>query len=128
MIGAPSRWVATPDRWVGDPILIHLNLLLNTRVGSVPHLPDYGVPDMSSFYSDYPASRVRLAALLQALIKRYEPRLKDPYVRPIGYGEDDFRLSFLIKGRVEEGDDVADVEYRTMVSSNGQTIFKDFED
>ncbi len=118
MIGAPSRWV-------GDPIRVHLNLLLNTRAGSVPHLPDYGVPDMSTFYSDYPASRVKLAAVIEDLIRKYEPRLHNPFVKPIEFGKNDFRLSFLITGEIDEYGEVAVVKYRTTISSNGQTAFSD---
>lgn len=44
------------NRWLGDPIRNHLVLLLNARQGSNPLLPDYGLPDVTSFYSEYPVS------------------------------------------------------------------------
>jgi type VI secretion system protein len=108
------------ERWVGDPIRIHLNLLLNTRVGSVPHLPDYGVPDMSSFFSDYPASMSKLRAVIEDLIRKYEPRLLDPHVQLTETGTSEFRVSFLITGEIEEDDEMAFVKYRTTISSTGQ--------
>jgi type VI secretion system protein len=107
-------------RWVGDPVPMHLALLLNTRRGSVPNLPDYGMPDVSSFYSDYPASLGELRAQIERLVKTYEPRLLKARVRLIGSEIREFRASFLITGEILEGDETAHVEYRTTISSSGQ--------
>lgn len=100
---------------------IHLNELLNTRRGSVPHLPDYGVPDMASYYSDYPRSMADLSTVLQQLIEKYEPRLLDPRVQILEMGKSEFRVSFLITGEIEDREgDSALVKYRTTFASNGQ--------
>ena len=56
-------------RWVGDPIRDHLTLLLNAHKGSVEHLPDYGMPDMATFYADYPASLTGLRKAVEELIQ-----------------------------------------------------------
>ena len=108
-------------RWVGDAVRIHLVEMLNTRRGSVAHLPDFGVPDMSSFYSDYPASTAELRRVLQELVETYEPRLLHPEVRLLETGKSEFRVSFLITGELEEEDgDTTWVKYRTTISGNGQ--------
>lgn len=120
MLGPLPGQPHTPMRWVGEPVLTHLALLFNTRRGAIPHLPDYGLPDVSSFYSEYPASLGELRALIERLIKKYEPRLQNPKVRLIGKPEEkEFRASFLITGEIDEGEEVARVRYRTTITSTG---------
>jgi type VI secretion system protein len=119
MLGPLPGQPHSPVRWVGDPVRTHLALLLNTRQGSVPNLPDYGLPDVSSFYSDYPSSLGELRALVERLIKKYEPRLLNARVRLIDKDVKEFRASFLITGDVEEEEEMTRVQYRTTISSSG---------
>lgn len=119
MLGPLPGRSASAVRWVGDPVRSHLTLLLNTRQGAIPNLPDYGLPDVSSFYSDYPASLGELRALIERLIKKYEPRLLNARVRLTGSDTREFRASFLITGEVQEGGETERVQYRTTISSSG---------
>jgi len=112
-------------RWLGDPIRNHLSLLFNARQGSVEHLPDYGMPDMSSYYSDYPASLTGLRAAVEALIRKYEPRLSNPRVRLIGSDNAEFKVSMVITGEIEEGDGSTNVTYRTTIFHDGKTELSD---
>ena len=107
-------------RWVGDPVRNHLALLLNTRMGSVPDLPDYGLPDVSTFYTDYPGSLSELRGLVQRLIEKYEPRLSSIRVRLLESDATEFRASFLISGEVDQEGETVAVQYRTTISNNGQ--------
>lgn len=116
----PRSGVGGTVRWVGDPIRTHLALMLNTRRGSVLDLPGYGLPDVSSYYTDYPASLRDLAQVVEELIRTYEPRLLNVRVRLAESASNEFRVSFLITGEVEEEDGVARVQYRTTISSSGQ--------
>ena len=119
MLGPLPGRSPVPVRWVGDPVRTHLALLLNTRQGALQNLPDYGLPDVSSFYSDYPASLGELRAFLERLVKKYEPRLLSARVRLVGSDAKEFRASFLITGEIEENDERTPVQYRTTISSNG---------
>jgi type VI secretion system protein len=119
MLGPLPGRAASPIRWVGDPVRTHLGLLLNTRQGAVPNLPDYGLPDVSSFYSDYPSSLGDLRALVEKLIRKYEPRLLNLKVKLIEKDVKEFRASFLITGDVEEEEETTRVQYRTTISSSG---------
>jgi type VI secretion system protein len=119
MLGPLPGRPASPVRWVGDPVRTHLALLLNTRQGALPNLPDYGLPDVSSYYSGYPASLGALRGLIQKLIEKYEPRLLNPRVRLIGSDNREFRASFLITGEIEEDGEATQVQYRTTISSTG---------
>jgi type VI secretion system protein len=121
MLGPLPGRQPSPVRWVGDPVRVHLALLLNTRQGAVPNLPDYGLPDVSSYYSGYPASLGALRSLIQKLIEKYEPRLLQPRVRYLGSDDKEFRASFLIEGEVEQGEGTARVQYRTTISGTGHT-------
>jgi type VI secretion system protein len=116
----PGSAQRSPVRWVGDPIRNHLMLLLNTRRGSLGHIPEYGMPDVASYYSDYPTSLSYLRSEIMDLIRRFEPRLSDVNVRLIASDEREFRVSLLISGEVEEPDGVVKVSYRTTISSDGK--------
>lgn len=107
-------------RWVGDPVRDHLALLLNTRRGAVPHLPDYGLPDVSEFYTDYPGSLAELRRLVEQLIRTYETRLSNVRVRLIESDSSEFRASFLISGDLESEDEPVRVTYRTTINNSGR--------
>jgi type VI secretion system protein len=119
MLGPLPGRPASPVRWVGDPVRTHLALLLNTRQGAIQNLPDYGLPDVSAFYSDYPASLGDLRSLIERLIKKYEPRLLNTRVRLVGSDAKEFRASFLISGEIEVDDQRSRVQYRTTISGTG---------
>jgi len=94
----PGEEAPSNLRWVGDPIRDHLTLLLNARKGSVEHLPEYGMPDMASFYADYPASLSGLRKAVEELIQTYEPRLLNPKVQLVEAETGEFRVSLIISG------------------------------
>ena len=106
---------------VGDPIRNHLNFLLNTRKGSIVHLPDYGMPDMASFYADYPSSVTGLRTAVEELVRKYEPRLENVQVRLIEAETGEFRVSLLITGELDEAEGGTRVTYRTTIHSEGHT-------
>lgn len=120
--GAPQR---RPPRGVGDPIRDHLVLLLNTRRGSVPHLPGYGLPDVSEFYTDYPGSLAELRRLVEQLIRTYEPRLSNVRVRLLETGSSEFRASFLISGDLEVDEQPVRVTYRTTINNAGRAALEE---
>ena len=107
-------------RWVGDPVRNHLALLLNTRMGSVPDLPDYGLPDVSTFYTDYPGSLAELRGLVLRVVEKYEPRLSNVRVKLLESDATEFRASFLISGEMDQEGETVAVQYRTTISNNGQ--------
>lgn len=129
MLGDLGNPKATQGRWIGDAIRIHLGLLLNTRRGTVAHLPEYGVPPMSAFYTDYPNSMLQLQQVLEKLLRDYEPRLFNPRVQHVDPSGDQFRASFLITGEVEdESGHKALVKYRTTFASDGQALLQNQRD
>ncbi|MCW2457044.1 UNVERIFIED_ORG: type VI secretion system protein [Rahnella aquatilis] len=61
-------------------VLDNLQRVLNTRAGSVAHLPDYGLPDMTQILQGMPGTSHELKTTLAAVLLKYEPRIQDIHV------------------------------------------------
>ncbi|WP_336222130.1 type VI secretion system baseplate subunit TssE [Citrobacter amalonaticus] len=57
-------------------VLDNMQRILNTRAGSLKHLPDYGLPDMTKILQGMPGTAHQLMTTLSAVLLKYEPRLK----------------------------------------------------
>ncbi|MGL5424608.1 MAG: type VI secretion system baseplate subunit TssE [Serratia fonticola] len=57
-------------------VLDNMQRILNCRAGTLAHLPDYGLPDMSKILQGMPGSAHELMVTLSAVLLKYEPRLK----------------------------------------------------
>ena len=57
-------------------VLDNLQRILNSRAGSLSHLPDYGLPDMGLILQGLPAAAHGLMGTLTATLLKYEPRLE----------------------------------------------------
>ncbi|MBI1926582.1 type VI secretion system baseplate subunit TssE [Candidatus Poribacteria bacterium] len=100
-------------------IIDHLTFLLNTRRGSIGHLPNYGLPDISSVYRDMPQSVQILKRAMREIIEAYEPRL----MKPVRVEEEeqerhsgDFILTFLITAEIVDG---GSVRFQTRFKNSG---------
>lgn len=56
-------------------VLDNLQRILNCRAGTLSHLPDYGLPDMSQILHGMPGSAHGLMATMAGMLLKYEPRL-----------------------------------------------------
>lgn len=69
------------DSLIKKSIIDHLARLLNTRKGSVPIDPDFGLSDMSNIAGSFAQGTTQtICEEVVQQISRYEPRLKDPKV------------------------------------------------
>ena len=96
-------------------IVTHLNHLLSTRQGTLVHLPEYGLPDISEIYRDMPDSIVELQTAIKRTVERFEPRIRRVHVI---YHETDrlnMRLVFLLRGELSNRQPV---EFQTVFSSH----------
>ncbi|WP_299999026.1 type VI secretion system baseplate subunit TssE [uncultured Cedecea sp.] len=57
-------------------VLDNMQRILNCRAGTLAHLPDYGLPDMTKILQGMPGSSHELMSTLSAILLKYEPRLK----------------------------------------------------
>ncbi len=102
----------TPVSSVGErtmrlqSVMSNLSRLLNTRQGSIEHLPDYGLPDAATIYrdADYPIEQLRKD--IREAIEKYEPRLRRIHIERQTNEGDEMRLAFLITAQLEDGERV----------------------
>lgn len=57
-------------------VLDNMQRILNCRAGSLAHLPDYGLPDMTKILQGMPGTAHQLMTTLAEVLLKYEPRLK----------------------------------------------------
>ena len=57
-------------------VLDNMQRILNCRAGTLAHLPDYGLPDMTKILQGMPGTAHELMGTLLAVLLKYEPRLK----------------------------------------------------
>ncbi|MGL4604008.1 MAG: type VI secretion system baseplate subunit TssE [Iodobacter sp.] len=56
-------------------VMESIQRILNSRAGSLAHLPDYGLPDLSMVYQQLPTSAHQLRMQMEITLRKYEPRL-----------------------------------------------------
>ena len=56
-------------------VLDNLQRILNSRAGTLSHLPDYGLPDMGLILQGLPATAHGLMSTLTNTLLKFEPRL-----------------------------------------------------
>jgi type VI secretion system protein len=99
-------------------IIDNLNRLFNTRRGSIMHLPDYGLPDITQVYRDLPYSIDGLRTAIKEVVEKYEPRLRRVRVETQEKTTDekfDMRISFIVRGEMLKGQRV---QFQTVFTSN----------
>ena len=57
-------------------VLDNMQRILNCRAGTLAHLPDYGLPDMTKILQGMPGTAHELIGKLSGVLLKYEPRLK----------------------------------------------------
>lgn len=57
-------------------VLDNMQRILNTRAGSLSHIPDYGLPDMTRILQGMPGTAHQLLYTLSDVLLNYEPRLQ----------------------------------------------------
>lgn len=57
-------------------VLDNMQRILNCRAGTLAHLPDYGLPDMTKILQGMPGTAHEMMGTLSTVLLKYEPRLK----------------------------------------------------
>ncbi len=115
--GTPVESVSEKKRQIHS-IMDHLNRMFNTRTGSIPHLKDYGLPDISDVYRKMSEGIDELKEAIKRTIERYEPRLKNVRVVRREDSESDARLVFILSGETKHG---GLVRFQTTFISTGNS-------
>jgi type VI secretion system protein len=98
----------------------NIQRILNSRRGSLAHLPDYGLGDLSRIYRHLPASAHTLKREIEATLLRHEPRLKAIDLT-IEETEPGMLLSFTMTCHVHQA---GLVRFGTHFTPDGQTRLK----
>ncbi len=57
-------------------VLDNMQRILNCRTGTLAHLPDYGLPDLTKILQGMPGTAHQLLQIFSEVLLKYEPRLK----------------------------------------------------
>lgn len=117
---------AEPPSNLYEAIKDHLVLLLNTRRGALRHLPDYGLPDLSTIYKGYPESLHYLGAEIKRTIERFDPRIMQVKVELVSSSPKMFEANYAITGYLRDANGrKTAVTFRTLISQGGQTTISE---
>jgi type VI secretion system protein len=116
--GTPVDSVPQSQRRIMS-IMDHLSRLFNTRQGSVAHLANYGLPDISDIYRRMPQGIEELRAAIKSAVERYEPRLANVRVVRRETPEKETKLEFILSGELKDGGGM--VRFQTLFTSIGQS-------
>ena len=101
-------------------VLKHLQRILNTRQGSVPIAPDYGMPDFTNIDSTFGPSDVPIMErTLASVISKYEPRLSDVQVRFTPAPDRPLTAVFTLSARLLLPDAATPVLFETVLNPDG---------
>lgn len=103
----------------------HLQRILNTRRGSVPLDPEFGVPDFTNLAGSFSTGSTRdIIDSITRMIERYEPRLKHPRLRVSEQADEVLSLSFSLDGVVQVDDRELPIRLATSISSSGRVTLQ----
>jgi type VI secretion system protein len=74
----------------------NIKRILNTRAGSLKHLPDYGLPDLSNIYQALPASAHLLKKQMETTLLTYEPRIRSIDIELDDVPDPGLKVSFVM--------------------------------
>lgn len=102
-----------------ESIVEHLRVLLNTRQGEGPTVPDFGVIDFTDLVHAFPDAIQTLQRAIRATILQYEPRLKNVTVRHI---KDDevLVLKFEITAQMARAGARGVLRFQTQITAGGK--------
>lgn len=108
-----------------ESVRYELERLLNTRSPTPAEeleerswtVLDWGLPDYSGWYTRSAPSQARLARLIEATIRAFEPRMIDPRVAVEGQEESERRLIVRIDGAIRIGTLIQPVSFPLALES-----------
>ncbi|NYT85128.1 type VI secretion system baseplate subunit TssE [Pollutimonas harenae] len=108
-----------------NSILEHLRRILNTRQGSVPVDPEFGVPDFTNLAGSFSTGTTdQIVQDMSRMIQRYEPRLRQPQIVFTANRDEVLTLAFSISGTVNVDDREVPVRLTTQVAANGRVSLR----
>ena len=101
-------------------VLDNMQRILNCRAGTLAHLPDYGLPDMTKILQGMPGTAHQLISTLSLVLLKYEPRLNGIQVT-MQEQESPGHLRYSIDAELQ---DLGVVRYGTDFSPEGRVLIR----
>lgn len=101
-------------------VLDNMQRILNCRAGTLAHLPDYGLPDLTKILQGMPGAAHQLLQIFSGVLLKYEPRLKSINVILLGQeipGELRYAIDAELKG-------IGLVRYGTEFMPEGRVLIR----
>lgn len=102
-------------------VMDNIERILNSRAGSLKHLPDYGLPDMTTIFQALPSSAYILMRAIEKTLLTYEPRLASIDISIDEKNNDTMVLAYELTCYFIEG---GLVKYGTYFMSDGKARLK----
>lgn len=83
-------------------VMNNIERILNTRRGSVKHIPDYGLPDLSIIYRHLPSSLSVLQKYITFTLLKYEPRVRALQIQIVENKSTDFIIAYELLCQLKE--------------------------
>ena len=110
---------------LAQSVLRNLERLLNSRHGSAPTCPDYGIPSLEDVLHGGGDALRELTADIKRSIETYEPRLRAVRVRLVPRSEEEVLLRFDITAELMSGGRRSRVHFETRVETSGRLSVKE---
>lgn len=101
-------------------VLDNLQRILNCRAGTLSHLPDYGLPDMSQILHGMPGSAHGLMGTMTQVLLKYEPRLADVRIELLPQSRPG-HLEYSLKVELRDG---ARTTFGTTLTPEGRVLMR----
>lgn len=90
------------DRKMRQSIVENITRVLQTRRGSVVHLPDFGIPDFMKTYRDAAQDIKPFCQKIVDTILKYEPRIAKASLSDPNFDEKNMRLNLKIVATIKD--------------------------
>jgi type VI secretion system protein len=92
----------TEEQKIRKSIIENLTIILDTRQGSISHLPDFGLPDIMQTYINSGYTFEPLKKQIRETILKYEPRIGNVRVEDPNFDKNNMRLFLKIVTTVKD--------------------------
>lgn len=100
-----------------ESVMDHLRDMLNTRLGSAPSCPEYGIIDFADVCHEVPEAIGTIQQSIRATIQKFEPRLRNVSVRYVPT-DDPLTIRFEVVARLTNAPRTT-VRFSTALNSGG---------
>lgn len=118
--GIPIDDVAENEQTVIS-VMDNIERILNSRAGAIKHMPDYGLPDMSTIFQALPSSAYILMRAIEHTLLTYEPRISSIDINIEEKNNDAMVLAYELICHLKEG---GLVKYGTYFMPDGKALLK----